>query len=84
MHGGPTAGSTRMIGSRTWVLATLGAAALIVPAVTASAASAETTWLCRPGLAENPCETSEETTVELGNGSSSVEHAQPASDPPID
>ena len=84
MHGGPTAGSTRTIGWRTWVLATLGVAALIAPAVSASAASAETTWLCKPGLAENPCETSEETTVELGNGSSSVEHAQPASDPPID
>jgi Protein of unknown function (DUF3089) len=84
MHRGPTAGSTRTIGLRTWLLATLGAAALIVPAVTAGAASAETTWLCKPGLAEDPCETSEETTVELGTGGSYVEQAEPASDPPID
>jgi|GEM_PF-171623 len=84
MHRGPTAGSTRTIGWRTWLFATLGTAALIVPAVTAGAASAETTWLCKPGLAQDPCEANEETTVELGNNSSSVEQAQPASNPPID
>ena len=84
MRRGRRAGSTRTFGWRTWLLTTLGAAALIVPAVTAGAASAETIWLCKPGLTEDPCEASEETTVELGNGSSSVEQAQPASDPPID
>jgi hypothetical protein len=84
MHQGPTGGSTRTFGWRIWLLATLGAAAFIVPALTPGAASAETTWLCKPGLAENPCESSEETTVELGDGSTSVEHAQPASNPPID
>jgi hypothetical protein len=66
------------------LLAILGAAALILPAVTAPAASAETTWLCKPGLVGNPCESSEETTVERGDGTSSVEQAQPASNPPID
>jgi hypothetical protein len=45
---------------------------------------AETTWLCKPGLVEDPCEASEETTVQLGDGTSSVEQAQPASNPPID
>ncbi|HEX3509635.1 MAG TPA: DUF3089 domain-containing protein [Solirubrobacteraceae bacterium] len=50
----------------------------------AAAASAATTWLCRPGLASNPCLNSEETTVELGNGASFVEHARPATKPPID
>ena len=84
MQRGPTAGSIRRTRWRTWLLATLGAGALIVPAVTASTASAETTWLCKPGLAGDPCESSEETTVELGDGSTSVEHAQPASNPPID
>jgi len=84
MHRGSTAGSTSTIKWRTWLLATLGAAALIVPAVTAGAASAETTWLCKPGLTGDPCEANEETTVELGNGSSSVEQAHPASNPPID
>jgi hypothetical protein len=78
------ADSTRTIGWRTWLLATVGAGALIVPAVTAGAARAETTWLCKPGLAGDPCRSSEETTVELGDGSSSVEQAQPASNPPID
>jgi hypothetical protein len=50
----------------------------------AASASAATTWLCKPGLANNPCMSSEEATVELGNGSSFVQHAQPASNPPID
>jgi hypothetical protein len=47
-------------------------------------ASAATTWLCRPGLASNPCLSSEETTVELANGTSFVEHARPAARPAID
>jgi hypothetical protein len=84
MRRGQTAGSTRTSGWRTWLLASLGAAALIVPAMTAGTASATTTWLCRPGIAENPCESSEEATVELGDGTTSLEHAQPASNPPID
>ena len=50
----------------------------------ASSASAETTWLCKPGLASNPCTSSEEATVELANGASFIEHAQPAKNPPID
>ena len=50
----------------------------------ASSASAETTWLCKPGLANNPCPSSEEATVELANGASFTEHAQPAKNPPID
>jgi Protein of unknown function (DUF3089) len=62
----------------------LSTAALACSAIAASSASAETTWLCRPGLASNPCLSSEEATVELGNGSSFIEHAQPAADPPID
>jgi hypothetical protein len=84
MHPGATAASTRTIGWRTWVLATLGVAALIVPAARASVASAETTWLCKPGIANNPCESSEETTVEQADGTTSNEQAQPASNPPID
>lgn len=50
----------------------------------AASANAETVWLCKPGLASNPCLSSEETTVELSNGQSFVEHAKPASKPPID
>ncbi len=75
--------STSAVGRRTWLVAALAAAALMVPAVAASSASA-TTWLCKPGNAINPCLSSEETTVELANGSSFVEHAKPATNPPID
>ncbi len=76
--------STAAAGWRSWLIALIGAAALIVPGVATSAASAETTWLCKPGLASNPCLSSEEATVQLANGSSFVEHAQPAANPPID
>jgi hypothetical protein len=58
---------------------------LLLMAWGSSAASAAgTVWLCKPGLANNPCLSSETATVELGNGSSFVEHAKPASNPPID
>jgi hypothetical protein len=43
-----------------------------------------TIWLCRPGLANNPCEASLETTVEEPNGRSHVERAQVAKSPPVD
>jgi DUF3089 family protein len=69
---------------RALVGAAMCVAALGASALTASAASAETTWLCKPGIASNPCLSSEEATVELGNGSSFVEHAQPAKNPPVD
>jgi hypothetical protein len=76
--------STRTAGWRTLMVAALSAVALVVSGLAATSASAETTWLCKPGLVNNPCESSEETTVQLANGSSLVEHAQPASNPPID
>jgi hypothetical protein len=69
---------------RMLALAALGVAAFAVTGATAASASAETTWLCKPGLASNPCLNSEETTVELANGKSFVEKAQPAKKPPID
>jgi hypothetical protein len=50
----------------------------------ASAQTTETTWLCKPGIENNPCLSSEEATVELGNGSTFIEHAQPAKNPPVD
>jgi hypothetical protein len=48
------------------------------------AAPSNTVWLCRPGLADNPCESDLTTTVVFANGSSTVEEAAPATDPPID
>ena len=71
-------------GRRAWAVAALTATLLILSGLAASSASAETVWLCKPGIASNPCTSSEETTVQLGNGSSFVEHPEPASNPPID
>jgi hypothetical protein len=56
----------------------------MVSGLAASAASAETTWLCKPGLANDPCLNSEEATVRLDGGATFVEHAKPAKEPPID
>jgi len=47
-------------------------------------APSNTVWLCRPGLADNPCESDLTTTVVSADGSSTVEEAAPATDPPID
>ena len=55
-------------------------AATVSPATEASS----TVWLCRPGLADNPCESSLETTVVTADGTSTVESAVPAENPPID
>jgi hypothetical protein len=66
------------------MLAALSVTAIAIAGLAASSASAETTWLCKPGLASNPCTSSEEATVQLANGASFIEHAQPAKNPPID
>jgi hypothetical protein len=74
----------RATASRIWLLAAFAVLALAASGFAASAASAETTWLCKPGIAANPCASDETATVELGNGKSFVEHAKPAKNPPID
>jgi Protein of unknown function (DUF3089) len=74
----------RALGWRTFALAAFAVAALAASGVAAASASAETTWLCKPGLASNPCLNSLETTVELANGKSFIEKAKPAKKPPID
>jgi hypothetical protein len=76
--------STRVVGLRKWLIAAVSMVALIVPGIAAGAASAETTWLCKPGLANNPCEASLTATVELGNGSSFTENAADNKNAPID
>jgi Protein of unknown function (DUF3089) len=65
-------------------LVALVALALALAGPAASSAAAETTWLCKPGIASNPCETSLETTVELPNGVTRTETGQDASNPSID
>ncbi len=75
---------TSTLGSRLALTVGVLALALLGASLAAASASAETTWLCKPGIASNPCLSSEEATVELGNGSSFIEHAKPAKNPKID
>ncbi len=54
-------------------------------AASASAASASSTvWLCKPGLASNPCTDSVRTTAIKANGSQSPEQVKTTANPPID
>jgi len=53
-------------------------------AASPSAAPSNTVWLCRPGLADNPCESDLTTTVLSADGTSTNEPVVPAKDPPID
>ncbi len=80
--------TVRSLGTARWralVALALSVVALLVAAgVTAASASAKTTWLCKPGLANNACLSNETATVEFANGSSLVEHAHPARNPPVD
>jgi len=60
--------------------------ATATPSSTASSSPApsNTVWLCRPGIADNPCESDLTTTVVAADGTSTTESATPAKDPPID
>ena len=49
-----------------------------------SASGKSTIWLCRPGLAKNPCTAPLTTTVVRPNGSRSIQLSRPARNPPID
>ncbi len=40
-------------------------------------------WLCRPGMAHDPCAGDLTATVVRADGSTSVQHARPAASPPI-
>jgi len=54
------------------------------PTATASPVPDDTVWLCRPGLAANPCAGSLDATLVDAAGKSTVEPASPVADPPID
>ena len=54
------------------------------PTATASPVPDDTVWLCKPGLAADPCEGNLDATVVDAAGKSAVEPAAPAADPPID
>ena len=66
------------------VVGLLGPTLVASTGTAAAAASSGTVWLCRPGLANNPCTASLTTTVVKGNGSKSIERSSPAKNPPID
>ncbi len=59
---------------------------LVIAATVASGAtaSAATVWLCRPGLANNPCLSSMTTTAIDAHGRRTGQHARPAGHPPVD
>jgi len=58
--------------------------ALAAGCVAAPAADAEVQWLCRPGLASNPCQGDQTTTYFESEGTSSVSTPDVPADPPID
>ena len=62
----------------------LFAALLLALAVGAGSASAKTVWLCKPGLADNPCARSLTTTVVRADGSRSIEPGGRPRKPKID
>ncbi len=45
---------------------------------------ADTTWLCRPGMNDDPCTTDESITQIAADGAETVAHPKPATDPKID
>jgi hypothetical protein len=47
-------------------------------------APSDTVWLCRPGLADNPCAGDLSATLVAADGTTTVEKAQPAASPAID
>src|SRR5271165_5828852 len=53
-----------------------------IPAASADAAG--TVWLCRPGLANNPCLANLDTTVVPAQGATTVQDSTPATNPPFD
>ncbi len=53
-------------------------------ALAASSPAAKTVWLCRPGLAHNPCLADQTTSVVGRNGSVTVVRTAPAARPPVD
>jgi hypothetical protein len=60
------------------------AAALVALSAAASTASAETVWLCKPGLADNPCLDDLTATVVKPSGATRVERSRPARRPRVD
>jgi hypothetical protein len=87
MSGGRAVGIREGRGFALAVAITLMGAALAPGGAGASAPAQEsssTVWLCRPGLANNPCESDLTTTEIEPDGSQKVVRAAPAKRPPVD
>jgi hypothetical protein len=84
MREGLRGGSARPARRLTGLLTMLALAALALSGLGAASASAETTWLCKPGMANNPCESNLTSTTVLSKKLSFVEPAKPAAKAPID
>jgi hypothetical protein len=66
-------------------LVAIAVAALVLASALAGTASAKTTWLCKPGMAKDPCAPSLRTTVFSNTGSKlRVENVKRAKAPKID
>ncbi|HEY8583409.1 MAG TPA: DUF3089 domain-containing protein [Capillimicrobium sp.] len=72
--------------ARSTRLALALAGATLALAVPASGAAADTTWLCKPGLADNPCEPGLDITAYTPDGEKrlGVERVARAKDPAVD
>jgi hypothetical protein len=55
-----------------------------VGTATAGAAASSTVWLCKPGLADDPCTEGLDAALEAANGSTHVVDTAVAKNPPID
>ena len=62
----------------------LGLALILALSAGAGGAAAKTVWLCKPGLAANPCGRSLTTTVVRADGTQRTEHASRPRKPKID
>ncbi len=66
-------------------LAISGVAGVVTPAAGAATTTApRTVWLCRPGLAHDPCTADRTTTLVAANGSTHTQHAPTAKSRPVD
>jgi hypothetical protein len=83
----PRSSKPPAIARRAWLFAAVGLAGLVLVsalgAMTGSAL-AKTVWLCKPGLAKNPCTSPLTTTVVQTNGKTSIEDAKVNYKAPID
>ena len=83
-------GSVQISSPANWPAASGSAASGSAASGSAAAAASgtlvpdDTVWLCKPGLANNPCEGNLDATPFDSAGKAGYEKASPAADPPID